>query len=356
MNSKQRIDFIDLAKGICISLVVLSHVYMGDHPKFLHIQDYFRMPLYFILSGLFFKQYTGFVDFALRKTNKLIIPLLSGVAFFSLPLLYYLKHRAGQGVVFPDDFWQQERLKFIFQGNCTLWFLWCLFLVNVFFYAIHIICRNKTALIILLCLSLGIASFWLGKHGCFLPLWSDAAMTALPFFMAGYMLRHHSNILYEPFKTKHWAIALGAFIAIVAIYLYDSHLATGYNVIIHGDNHFEISCFSMYAGGLSGTLMILMISKRIKQLPIISYIGRYSIVVLITHLVLIYILRITLYHFSFAPQYLDLFMIAIFTIIILAEIPIIHIAIRYLPYMFAQKDLIKPKADKSTTKPNTDIQ
>lgn len=61
---QQRIEFIDLAKGICISLVVYQHVYMGDpNPKLMEFQDYFRMPLYFILSGLFFKTYEGFTSF-----------------------------------------------------------------------------------------------------------------------------------------------------------------------------------------------------------------------------------------------------------------------------------------------------
>ena len=34
----------------------------------------FRMPLYYFLSGLFFKPYNGFFNFAIRKANKLLIP------------------------------------------------------------------------------------------------------------------------------------------------------------------------------------------------------------------------------------------------------------------------------------------
>ena len=61
---KERIEYIDLAKGICILLVVLDHIagyrYFsdGNYP----MNDIFeqtRMPLYFILSGLFFKDYGG---------------------------------------------------------------------------------------------------------------------------------------------------------------------------------------------------------------------------------------------------------------------------------------------------------
>ena len=78
---KPRIEWIDTAKGICILLVVYSHVYMGDHPAFLHFQDYFRMPLYFLLSGLFFKTYNNFHNFFIKKTNKLLIPFVFAYIF-----------------------------------------------------------------------------------------------------------------------------------------------------------------------------------------------------------------------------------------------------------------------------------
>ena len=161
---KQRIEFIDLAKGICISLVVYSHVYMGDHPKFMEFQDYFRMPLYFILSGMFFKTYEGFASFAVKKINKLIIPLLCGFVFLSIPMMYYLQHREGLPIIFPDDFWQSERVRFIFKGNGTLWFLWALFLQNLIFYSIFLLCRRMTLPIVITCAIFGIVTFWLGQH------------------------------------------------------------------------------------------------------------------------------------------------------------------------------------------------
>ena len=92
---KPRIEWIDTAKGICILLVAYSHVYLGDHPTFLHFQDYFRMPLYFLLSGLFFKTYNSFPNFILKKTNKLLIPFVFAYIFLSTPMLFYLQNRAG---------------------------------------------------------------------------------------------------------------------------------------------------------------------------------------------------------------------------------------------------------------------
>ena len=52
-SSSNRIEFIDLAKGICILLVVLLH--FNDRWFNLPNLTALRMPLYFTLSGLFFK-------------------------------------------------------------------------------------------------------------------------------------------------------------------------------------------------------------------------------------------------------------------------------------------------------------
>ena len=69
-------------------LVVLDHIagngYFdgGDYP----MNDIFeqtRMPLYFILSGLFFKDYAGGIrEFLLRKANRILIPYLFFMALY----------------------------------------------------------------------------------------------------------------------------------------------------------------------------------------------------------------------------------------------------------------------------------
>ena len=55
--SKPRVEWIDLAKGVCIVLVVITHVFLVSGVSFWldSKMTSIRMPLYFILSGLFFK-------------------------------------------------------------------------------------------------------------------------------------------------------------------------------------------------------------------------------------------------------------------------------------------------------------
>lgn len=74
-HANNRVEWIDTAKGICILLVVLHHCSQMMHEPYLFSRDVltFRMPLYFILSGLFFKYYSPKVFFV-KKTNKLLAP------------------------------------------------------------------------------------------------------------------------------------------------------------------------------------------------------------------------------------------------------------------------------------------
>lgn len=72
-SNNKRIEFIDLAKGICILMVVIRHCELPlNIPGFQNL----RMPLYFVLSGIFFKTYGGFSDFIRRKTNKILVSFL----------------------------------------------------------------------------------------------------------------------------------------------------------------------------------------------------------------------------------------------------------------------------------------
>ncbi|MBQ6050567.1 MAG: acyltransferase family protein [Bacteroidaceae bacterium] len=86
-----RLPYFDLAKGVCILLVILYHlqeayeVYLPSDRFLLLV----RMPLYYFLSGFFFKEYDGFTSFAKKKVKRLLIPFLFFYLFTSvlLPIL-----------------------------------------------------------------------------------------------------------------------------------------------------------------------------------------------------------------------------------------------------------------------------
>lgn len=141
--TKSRIDFIDLAKGLCIIQVVFIHInsYFNMPYELDKALSSFRMPLYFFLSGLFFKSYNNLFDFTLRKINKLLIPfffffLTTSVA---LPHLLYI---LGYQVRTQNAIGWHSLYAFITPEhfpNTPIWFLLCLFFTNILFYILYII-------------------------------------------------------------------------------------------------------------------------------------------------------------------------------------------------------------------------
>lgn len=199
----QRIVWIDTAKGICILLVVLQHtsIYLGVDYPFKRDFLTFRMPLYFILSGLFFKTYEGFYGFVKRKINKLIIPYVFFYIVGSVILPCLLYKGFGINIWYYSNY-GFEAVRYLFSEkamcNPAIWFLACLFEVNIIFYIIHIIAskfKKKEFVIILLSLLSGVLGVLLYIYHINLPYTADSALSATPFFCFGWYLRNNTDFL-----------------------------------------------------------------------------------------------------------------------------------------------------------------
>ena len=75
-------------------LIVMYHI---DHEFFNYLAPHlndalqaFRLPMYYFISGIFFKLYSGYADFTRRKVNNILVPFVFFVAFaFAVRLLEY---------------------------------------------------------------------------------------------------------------------------------------------------------------------------------------------------------------------------------------------------------------------------
>jgi len=54
IETDERIHYIDMAKGICISLMVLGHSYSREN-MILQWLNSFHMPFFFIMSGFLYR-------------------------------------------------------------------------------------------------------------------------------------------------------------------------------------------------------------------------------------------------------------------------------------------------------------
>ena len=322
--SQKRIEFIDLAKGICILLVVLGHCGVPINIPGLEIV---RMPLYFILSGLFFKDYGGGYNFFIKKTNKILIPFLF-FYFVGCAIFYVLKAFAPQLAVT-----EARGIFDIFDNrqffNGPIWFLLCLFWCNIIFCQITLYVKKDSARIPLVAL-LGFIGWFLGEKGVFVPMFIDVALTALPFFAFGYYLKK-SEILY-PNKMDRYNIVF-AILFWGAAYLLTR--TTEYRLSFHYNG---LEGWSTYLISITSVLAVLFLCKTIKHIPFVSYCGRYSIVLLCVHH-LIYRPLMVLLPKTGVEQLSSNWSIAIITLLFSALC--IPICKKLIPWFIAQKDLIK---------------
>ena len=322
--SQKRIEFIDLAKGICILLVVLGHCGVPINIPGLEIV---RMPLYFILSGLFFKDYGGGYNFFIKKTNKILIPFLF-FYFVGCVIFYGLKAFAPQLAVT-----EARGIFDIFDNrqffNGPIWFLLCLFWCNIIFCQITLNVKKDSVRIPLVVL-LGFIGWFLGEKGIFVPMFIDVALTALPFFAFGYYLKK-SEILY-PNKMDRYNIVF-AILFWGAAYLLTR--TTEYRLSFHYNG---LEGWSTYLISITSVLAVLFLCKTIKHIPFVSYCGRYSIVLLCVHH-LIYRPLMVLLPKTGVALLSDKWSIAIITLLLSALC--IPICKKLIPWFIAQKDLIK---------------
>lgn len=333
---KQRIEFIDLAKGFCIILVIFGHISGDLSNSFMVLSmTMFRMPLYFLLSGLFFKPY-NFIVFLKKKINKLIIPFLFCFLFFIIPSKFLIEW-IFEGNISPYYFRGQY-------GRINLelipasWFLICLFIINIYFYIIYMISRHNIIAISIIGGCCGIIGYALDYYDLYLPMWLDSSLTAIPFFIIGYIIRNYSNILYDKVSLKY--IGWGIFSLFVLLGVYYINKAQSSSRILYVYNIFDVNMSSLYASGIAGAYIVLLVSKYFVYVPVISYIGRYSIIVLLTHQLYIAILNNMLSQLN-VNQEAEIVNFGVFIIILILSLPTIKFCVKYLPYCFAQKDILK---------------
>lgn len=333
-DKNKRIDFVDLTKEVCIILVVMAHI-GGAFEKL----DYhsmiasFRMPLYFFISGIFFKSYEGLFGFFIRKINKLIIPFL--FFYLSAFFLKYIVWKIAPGVFQLPVSWTELLVVFhdhaLIKFNPPIWFLLALFNCNILFYLVHSLRNRRLGLMFALTLLIGTAGFYMGKHQIELPLYMDVAMSALPFYVAGFWIRRYNFFLFPHRFDKLIPLCILAALAV----MYFTATFVGMRT-----NNYAGNIFQFWASAFAGIFMIMLFCKKFKKLPVISYMGRYSVITLGIHAPLLHFEYPVVSRFIHNEwgQAIALLLLTL-TVCIIAT----PIFLKLIPQAVAQKDFIKTK-------------
>lgn len=184
MSNNKRIDWIDMAKGYGIFLVIYAHLGVGAIGRWIYT---FHIPLFFFLSGYVFSTKYDFKTFAMRKFRSMILPYFAlgipMVLFQCLDEFVMGRFHEGTGVELLVNFLVQKRF-------WTLWYIACLFWLNIIFYWIVTGLKKMQYILIvsMLMFCVGVAYYECG--GTPWPWNVDVCLTAVVFFAVGYWFKN----------------------------------------------------------------------------------------------------------------------------------------------------------------------
>ena len=279
MSVKKRIDWVDVAKGIAMILVIVVHAEEHFMPGTLvstKIPIYtFHMPLFFFMSGYLFSMKNSFGEFLKNKCKRILIP------YVCLGTLLALFNAFWQGRNPFGEPWFQKDVFFgnlwglLFQNRMwTLWFIACLFWLNILFYVIVRFVKNEKvkAAVVVLMAAAGIIYYKMGGSSLY---WNvDVCFTAMPFFYVGYVCRKTDFINQKILGSKwKWGLCIG-FVVIDAICTIVNLKLTG-QFLEFFSKQYGIAVLT-YIGAFAGTFAVIILADACRGFKPLKYIGENS--------------------------------------------------------------------------------
>lgn len=298
LKTQSRVKWVDNAKGIGLILVIVGHLDVPLLPTWIYT---FHMPLFFFLSGCVFSggKYS-FSTFLKKRIQSLVIPyffLGAGIYIFYVGFNAITNQKNGLYGTASDmliALFRQEHF-------WTIWFLTCLFLVEIIYYLLDIWTRNikhlTTFASLAICI-LGFIRYSLGCNG--LPWNLDIALVAQFFFHLGHVFTKSSwmstfVLSRDRIKTGIMAcVFLSVNVICGWLCIYVSGESLDMSVGLYGNE--ILTLFS----AVFGILFIIIIANQIKSF-VIEYLGKNTMIIFAWHS------RICIVFCNYIFEYFNLF-------------------------------------------------
>jgi fucose 4-O-acetylase-like acetyltransferase len=293
---KKRVDYLDMLKCLGMFIVVSGHIH-PDYKWFSLTVHCFVIPLYFLLSGMTFKRskFPSLWEFIKHRAKTLLLPYLmfSLVTWAFWAVFNVVSHN-------QVNLWGPLLQTFIAQGsggflihNVPLWFLPCLFVIEVLYYMIDKLPEwaNITVCILLSVLGACMISWWRGPF-ILLPWSMESAFVSILFYGAGNWLVKHWGLvgIQERVLGKKW-LSLVIMIVLTLVMIntahWNRHITLGSDNLGKFPPMFYLNAFMGIV--TSGIFAILVCSiKRDNRLfnAVMNYhlwYGRNSLYIMATH-------------------------------------------------------------------------
>ncbi len=274
---KKRIEYIDLLKGFAILWIVWWHT---CHPSF--VNPYYHVPLFFVISGFFFKPYT-FKVFLKKKVESLLFPF---IFFYLISYVYRMGVHIWDNRTIAGFPWLKilDVFKCMPNGdylwvNVPIWFLLCLFNVSIIYYVL-----NKLPKWVLYIYILLVILFTNTITQFSTPFFLNDAMRWCAYYSIGNVLGTYYLAFLNKKKNANISLLLASIIYSVLIIIPIPHIHE-----IISSLFLNLKTITFIAGIIP--LFSLLHTKSNNYLTILSFYGKNSLSVLGFHVPILIIFQ-----------------------------------------------------------------
>lgn len=285
MQKKEKLYYLDNARGIAICFVVLGHVDGGDNPLNIWIST-FLLPLFFVISGVLLQYLDSWKSektstVLWNRTKRLLIPYFeySGI-FIAYGLFMRVVFKEGS---FSDIFETIKTTVFL-QGAGALWFLpTLLFAEMVVILAVKQEKKLKIRFVVIVIITF-VGLYLLKYHEAsyydwwyYIGIRIVKTMISAVFIMIGYIYYQHKELIFQKLgKSKVWLS-----VAVLIANMFLAQLSPHWIDL----NFCDISYLSLYyflATGSIVSLLILLEVTKLRSIPL-EFLGKGSLIIMGTH-------------------------------------------------------------------------
>ncbi|SCW30979.1 Fucose 4-O-acetylase [Ruminococcaceae bacterium YRB3002] len=308
MAGKERIAVIDIMKGVMIIIIAVFHIVYRPMDSVVDIalqgSTYLFIPLFFILSGYFYRYDKSVIPSVGTRLKKFALPIVgSSLAILVILCPYYMLVHGYTPHQWISDllttYLRPELMSWIlpsysdvgplFENVSPVWYIWALVMATVVFYFVMNLVHNDSIKILVMA---GVL-FVIGSitYVTLPPMsWS---LTNTPVYaglmMIGFLLNKHKVLqkLYEFNLAVSFVIATAAFVIHFFIYKYLGFAQMYRSVYDHDHTFYATAVFIVQAfiGGYA-MLTYARVVEKIKPLSVaLQWVGRHTPEIIVTHYV-----------------------------------------------------------------------
>ena len=270
----KRIEWIDIAKGITIFLVIIGHV--SNNTTINYFIYSFHMPLFFIISGFLYKKKENYTK---RKFKSILIPyfifsILSFMYWFIIERNFREQNISAFKAFINIFLAFAENNGYIF--NVVLWFLPCLFFTEIIFNLLITKVNYKYMKYIMFTSS--IIGFIIPRITSIrLPFCIDIVFTSIVFYYIGFLLKNKLNNINKKLPQNRFYYIMIVILIIITVAIL-SAIEQGANMMNLKYNNYIL----FYLTALLGFFMVYMISNKL-NIGTLKWIGKNSLYIMAIH-------------------------------------------------------------------------